>query len=264
MRVVVSLPGMDRVQVRRDVVYKNAGAARLAADVYRPADAADAERAPAVVLLHGGPIAEGLTPKDWGVFRSIGELVAASGLAAVAFNHRFHGPQLLAEAAADVRDLLRHLRENAAGLGVDGERLGLWAFSGGGPFLSTALREGPAQVRAIVAYYALMDLQQRPPGVAPGSPGDLPDELRRAYSPLHHMATGGRRFAPMLLARAGMDHPWLNGTIDRFCAQALDRNAPIEIHNHPKGRHGFDILDDDERSSEILLRTLEFLKSRLR
>jgi hypothetical protein len=33
--------------------------------------------------------------------------------------------------------------------------------------------------------------------------------------------------------------------------------------NHPTGRHGFDILDDDARSREIIARTLDFLKARL-
>ena len=33
--------------------------------------------------------------------------------------------------------------------------------------------------------------------------------------------------------------------------------------NHPAGRHGFDILDDDARSREIVARTFDFLKAHL-
>jgi acetyl esterase/lipase len=262
MRAVLKLPDMDRVTVRRDVAYKTIGGVALQADVYAPPAAAG--RLPAVILIHGGPIAPAMKPKDWGIYDSLGRLVGASGLAAVTFNHRFHGPAMLVEAAGDVRDLLRQVREHAAEYGIDGERLALWAFSGGGPFLSTTLREGPEHVKALVAYYAALDLQQRPPGVAPGSPNDLDDETRKAYSPAYHVATGARRVPPMLIARAGLDNPGLNGGIDRFVARALERNVALELLNHESGRHGFDILDDDERSREVLTRTLEFLKHHLR
>ena len=259
MRAVLRLPGMENVTARRDLVYKTIGEESLAFDLYSPTAAAPR---PLVVLIHGGPVPKGMGPKKMGTFLSIGELVAVSGLAAVAFNHRFHDASMLVEAAGDVRDLLRHVRENAAELGIDADRIALWAFSGGGPFLSSTLKEAPSHVRALVAYYALLDLQVRPPGTEPGSPNDLTDETRQAYSPVHHVANGGC-VPPLLIARAGLDHPWLNGSIDRFVAMALERNAPLDLMNHAAGRHGFDILDDDDRSREILRRTLEFLRGAL-
>jgi acetyl esterase/lipase len=266
MRVVLRVPGMEQVAVRRDVVYKTIGDARLAADVYSPPGAPKDKPLPAVILIHGGPIPASMvpTPKDWGGFQSLGQLLGASGFVAVTFNHRFHGPSMLVEAAGDVRDLIRHVRENAQVYGIDSTRLALWAFSGGGPFLSSALREGPEPVKALVAYYAALDLQERPPGVAPGSANDLTDETRRAYSPVYHVATGGRPVPPIFVARAALDHPFLNASIDRFVAKALERNVAIEVMNHEAGRHGFDILDDVDRSREILERTLQFLRGRLR
>jgi hypothetical protein len=63
--------------------------------------------------------------------------------------------------------------------------------------------------------------------------------------------------------RAGLDHPFLNAGIDRFIQQALATNACIDVLTHPTGRHGFDILDDNPRSREIIARTLEFLRARL-
>ncbi len=265
MRVVLRVPGMEQVAVRRDVVYKTIGDARLAADVYSPPSAAKDKPLPAVILIHGGPIALSMapTPKDWGGFQSLGQLLGASGFAAVTFNHRFHGPPMLVEASGDVRDLIRHVRENARAYGFDANRLALWAFSGGGPFLSSALREAPEPVKALVAYYAAMDLQERPPGVTPGSANDLTDETRRAFSPVYHVATGGRPVPPVFIARAGLDRPGLNAGIDRFVAKALERNVAIEVMNHEAGRHGFDVLDDDDRSREILERTLQFLRRRL-
>jgi hypothetical protein len=70
-------------------------------DVYAPSGSGLTMRLPAVILVHGRPIPSQARPKDWAVFVSYGELLAASGLIAVTFNHRFSdGSQL--EAASDV------------------------------------------------------------------------------------------------------------------------------------------------------------------
>ena len=66
---------------------------------------------------------------------------------------------------------------------------------------------------------------------------------------------------PMLIARAGQDFPGFNGTVDAFVAEALKHNLPLEVLNHPQGRHGFDIVDDDARSREIVARTFAFLRA---
>jgi hypothetical protein len=111
----------------------------------------------------------------------------------------------------------------------------------------------------VVAYYAALDIQQK----APGSNAALSEETRRDLSPLHHVQAQAGRVAPLLVARAGLDHPFLNAGIDRFVTQALASNAALDLMNHPAGRHGFDILDDDARSREIIARTLEFLRARM-
>jgi acetyl esterase/lipase len=256
LRIVHRVPGTDRVRVDRNRPYKTVSGVGLLADVYRPADAA--APCPAVVLIHGGPVPAGSAPKNMGCFVSWGETLAASGLAAVTFNHRFYGGAELLEAARDVEDAVTWVRSQAIDLGIDPTRLALWAFSGGGPFLSLALREGARAPRALVAYYAALDLREKPPG--PASP--VSDEDRLALSPAHHVESG-RPVPPVLVVRAGLDHPFLNATIDRFIAAALAHNAPLEAINHPDGRHGFDILDDDPRSREIAVRTIEFLRTHL-
>jgi acetyl esterase/lipase len=261
--IVYSIPGMDRTSVRRDVVYKTAGGTRthdqtsLLMDVYSPGGS-EKTRLPAVVLIHGGPVPNA-RPKDWGVFMSYGRLLAASGFAAVTFNHGFSGPERLLDAAADVDGAIAHVRANADGLGIDPDRIALWAFSGGGPFLSAAMRDRPPFVRALVAFYAILDLRAKPPGASAA----VTDEMRRDFSPLVHLGAEGTGIAPIFIARAGLDHPLLNGPLDRFVQEALARNLTLEVMNHATGRHGFDILDDDARSREIIARTLDFLKARL-
>ncbi|HKC23293.1 MAG TPA: alpha/beta hydrolase [Thermoanaerobaculia bacterium] len=246
MTIVHRVPGMEDVEIRRDLTYATADGTPLGMDVYRPAEAGGT-RLPAVVLIHGGPIPV-VGAKRMGVFTSYGRLLAASGFVAVTFNHRFLAPERLLDAAADVEAATSYVRGQAGELGVDENRLAFWAFSGGGPLLSLALRGAPSYVRALVAYYAALELI---------------DETRRDLSPIHHLRAEAGRVPPILVARAGLDQPSLNAGIDRFVQEALATNACVDVLNHPAGRHGFDILDDDARSREIIARTVEFLRLRL-
>lgn len=132
-RVVLELPGMDKVLVRRDLVYKSNPELRF--DLYLPAGTASRDPIPLVVLVHGdGPPELLANAKDWGAFESIGRLIAVSGLGAVAFNHRSTELQTkLPEAAQDVDDLVAHARDHHNELHVDPDRLALWVFSMGRP-----------------------------------------------------------------------------------------------------------------------------------
>src|SRR5262245_16043876 len=95
MRAVLKLPGMERVASRRDVPYKTVDGESVLFDLYSPEEPAPR---PAVVMVHGGPIPKGAHAKNMGAFLSIGELIAVSGLAAIAFDHRFWGGPMLVEA----------------------------------------------------------------------------------------------------------------------------------------------------------------------
>ncbi|MDP8982367.1 MAG: alpha/beta hydrolase [Acidobacteriota bacterium] len=222
--------GMEQVVVRR-----NTGPVEF--DLYSPA----ATPAPCVILIHGGPLPPNLltTPKDWGWFQSYGRLLAASGMAAVMFNHRFFGPDKLPEAIADTQDVFRYVRENGETLQIDPERLCLWVFSGGGPIVSPFLRETPDALRCVVTYYA-----------------DL-------HAPAIQLSENSGRLPALLIARAGLDHPKLNESADFFIQQALKKNADLDVLNHASGQHGFDCRDDNARTHDILRRTIEFLHAHL-
>jgi acetyl esterase/lipase len=256
MRVVLRVPGMDATRVRRDLVYRSVAGQPLPMDVYSPAGLPQSR--PAVVLVHGGPIPR-TGAKNMGVFVSYGEILAASGFVAVTFDHRFLSPGRLPDARQDVAEAVRHVRSEAASLAVDPDRLALWVFSGGGPLLAAPLRDRPPWLRALVAYYAVLDLREAPPGVE----DTLGPERRREFSAVEALGDDARTAPPLLVARAGLDNPWLNDGVDRFVQEALAKGATFDLLAHPGGRHGFDILDDDARSRRIIQRTLAFLRDAL-
>lgn len=257
-RIVLDLPGMDKVKALKNLTYKEVPGRDLQADVYLPPNLPEGEVRPGVVFIHGGYLPPNLRtqPKDWGFFISYGQLLATSGFTAITFNHRYYGKDFLETSQADIKDLISYVRDHSQEIGLDGSRIHFWAFSGGGPLISWALRETPAYISSLVLYYALLDIlpQQKE--------REIPEKEQLAFSPVHQLRDLEKGVFPISIVRAGLDRQALNQTIDRFIQTALSKNIAIEISNHASGQHGFDVLDDDERSRQIIQRTIDFIRTR--
>lgn len=257
--VVYSVQGMEKVTVKSNLKYTDADNPNLLMDVYTPPGLAKGERRPAVIFIHGSAGAEARA-KDWGVYVSWGRLAAASGLVGVTFTHRLGYPKpFLIDAESDVRAAVNYVRAHADALGVDGDRLCLAAYSGGGPLLSAAMRERPPYVRCLVSFYAFLDVRQSPMH----TPHEAAETLER-FSPVAQLGGGVDGLAPIFVARAGLDQiPTLNDSIDRFVQAAVKQNASVALYNHPRGVHGFDNQTPDERSREIVRAALDFMRTHL-
>ena len=239
-RIVYRVDDMRNVRVQRDVVYKRDAGTELMMNIYAPTALAEGARAPAVFFVHGGPIpSDFMPPTQWGVFVSYGELAAASGLVAVTFNHRLFALTDYERSQSEVAAAIDYVRHHAAELNVDAGRIALWYFSGGGPLMTPMLRDRPDYVRCILAFYAY---------------------LKPAATHVRSKGAG----LPIFIARAGLDQPMINETIDLFVQEALAGNAMLDVVNHSAGRHGFDILDDDQRSREIIARAVAFAQAHVR
>lgn len=257
--VVYTVPGMDKVEVRRDLVYRTEGAQQMKADVYLPPGGA--ARRPVVVFIHGGVGDDvPLRPKDWGIYQSWGRLAAASGYVAVVFNHRVGFPDpRLATATGDLRALLDFLRTHASEWRADPERVALAAYSAGGPMLAPALRGELPGVRCVLAFYALLEIAD-----SSFHREHLTAEELKRYSPREALLAPGHADLPLFVARGGRDQiPGFNDWMARFLETAIAQNAELTLMIHPTGVHGFDNQNDDERSREIIRATLEFLRLHL-
>ena len=255
--VALTVPGMDRVQVLADRPYGPGDKAHRF-DAYLPERGAGA--APVVLLVHGGVGADvPFRPKDWGIYRSWGRLLAASGYVAIAFNHRLGFPDpMLAEADQDLTAILETVRAQARALGADPSRLALVAFSAGGPLLSRPLRQDLPGVRALAGFYPFLDLRK-----SPLHQKYLKPEAVTAFSPAAQLRTSVARRKPFFLARAGKDAiPDILPGIDSFVAESLAAGTPLTLFNHPEAPHGFD-HDPDPRTREVLLAFLAFLETHL-
>jgi len=230
--VVWVVPGLDRVTVRKDIPFKQAGPLTLGLDLYYPADFGAVEGAgakrPAVVFINGvGDGPRGGRLKDWGIYQSWGRTVAASGWVGVTFSSR--GPST--ESGPDIADLFAFLAKDGARLGIDTSRIAAWVCSAnvtsGLKFLME--RAGRGVIGAVVYY------------------GD--SDLARIRTDL-----------PIYYVRAGLDNPDLNARIDRLWAHALAAGAPWEMVNASESHHAFDALDETEQSRRIVRETLAFYR----
>jgi hypothetical protein len=52
-----------------------------------------------------------------------------------------------------------------------------------------------------------------------------------------------------------------NDGLDRFALTALRKNITVDLANHATGHHAFDVEDNNDRSREIIKRTIEFIKA---
>ena len=258
-RIVLAVDGMDRV-VRRSLRYRVADELQLPMDVYVPPGLGAGARRPAVIFIHGGPMAPDMSPTEWGVYRSYGELAAASGFVGITFKHRLNSLADFGKAAGDVRALIDHVRANASDLHVDPDRLALWGFSGGGALLGVAFQQRTPFVRSVVSYYGILDLRE-PPGS--GVPPAVPEPVASDLSPVSLVARAAGPFPPTLIARAERDNPRINQSVDDFVRGAVAGGVSLDLLTLPGAQHGFDVLDDTPRSREVIQRTLAFLRSTL-
>lgn len=226
-------------------------------DLYYPTDEPEDARLPAVIIVAGypgtmEPRRTPLTYKQIGWTVSMCQLIARSGMAAIAYENR--------EPVADLHALFEHLHEHGSSLNIDPARLGVLAVSGNVPTALTAVMHDARRtpVCAVFGYGCLLDLDDatevadaaRQFGFVNPGTGRTIEDLRRDV--------------PLLITRAGRDQfPAMNASIDRFVRDALRTNLPVTVVNYAGGLHAFDLFDDSRTSRDVVRQTLRFLRQHL-
>jgi tetratricopeptide (TPR) repeat protein len=131
--------------------------------------------------------------------------------------------------AADFRVLVSYLEHHSAEHGIDA--IAVYAGSGN---VSTALPvvQDPAltSIKAAVMYYGTANIEQF------------------------------RLDLPVLYVRAGLDRPPVNESISKLAARAIAQNAPLTLINYAGGHHGFEGVDVNDATRQVIDDTLEFVK----
>ena len=213
-------------------------------DLYLPQAA---QRSPAIVFVHGGPIPAGLrpSPRDWPVYQGYGSLAASRGIAGVTVDHRLYDTGDYPRAAADVAAALEAVRADPR---IDPGRLALWFFSGGGLLLADWLRTPPDWLRCAAASYPLL---------APLPDWNVDPRFRPAQ------AVGEAGTLPIVVTRVGRERPPIAETVEAFTAAARAGQARLEIIDVPHGQHAFDMLDHTDESRQAVEKAFDAVVAHL-
>jgi len=242
--------------VRRTLTYRAADGTMQPMEIYYPSNAASGTLLPAVVMITGYPDAGmlrifGRHAKELGSNVSWAEAMAAAGLAVVTYVN--------VKPYDDAVNVMQHIGERGADLGIDRSRLGLWSNSGNVPNALGLLMDsaGRGISCAALLYGYMLDLNGSTIVKEASRFGFVTPAAGRSMA---EMATQ----VPLVVARAGLDEmPGLNRTIDAFVAQALERNLAITLVNHREGPHAFDAVHDSDETRRIIRQVLMFLASHL-
>jgi len=256
LEVRFPVPG-GMAAVRRDAVFTGSDGEPLTADIYVPADGERGVPMPAVLHVEGYPDPGferivGRRFKDMGSTVSWSRLFAASGLAAIAATNR--------RPVEDFGALLDWIARDGPSIGVDPDRVGLFATSGHGPLALSSIVGHRAWKPAclVLCYPYLLDLDGDDAVASASATFRFANPA--AGSTIDDLATG----VPLLVVRAGRDdQPGLNASLDRFRAAAASRNLPVTVLDHPDGPHAFDLSDDGERTHAVIRQVLAFLQEHL-
>lgn len=255
-RVCLQLEGMSDVIVRRNVLY-GPPERGVCMDLYYPPGHVGADRLPAVIIVAGYPGAmqpkrSTLAYKDFGWTVSMCELLAVSGMVAIAYTN--------IDPVADLRSVAEHIHDNATSLRIDPGRVGVAAVSGNVPTALTAIMRDAGRVPACAAfgYGCLLDLD------GANDVADAALQFGFVNATAGRSVTDLRADVPLLITRAGRDQfPAMNASIDRFVVHALRENLPVTVVNHPEGPHAFDLFDDSAPSRRVIGQTLHFFRQNL-
>ncbi len=243
----------DPCTLEPDVVYARADGEPLRYDLWRVRGASGP--VPAVVVVHGGGWMNGDPSQAFGNARHF----AQHGIATVAISYRLAPKHRFPASLDDVRHGLRHVRANAARLGVDPERLALMGLSAGShlallahvapalpelaPDLPADLRDVSEEVRAVMLHYGPYDLARRsvttgewdPIGALLGPRVDDPAWVGLA-SPHHHAA---HVRAPVLLIHGTADTVVSHRESERMHAGLLAAGKASELLLLEDAPHAF-------------------------
>ena len=226
--VVVPTPPESALRVTRDVVYARGDLGPLKMDLYRPRSSSTGSRPAAVVFVN--IVGErGSRPfRATEIYRSWARLLAAHGIAGVVIDSE------AAHAAENLGQSIEHLRKNGAGLGIDGDRLGVWACSANVtialPYLMTA---APEAVRTAVIYYGSGEVTRIRPDF------------------------------PLLYVMASDDFDGLIANERKLWDRARAEGAPWTTVVGRALPHAFDALDESEASRRLVLQTVDYLAGQL-
>ena len=250
----------------RTVIYKKAPNAAgkeldLSMDIFEPANHKAGDKTPAIVLFYGG----GWSGGDADLFYAHATYLASRGMMAFVPTYRTKNSAKTTpfEAVTDAKSAMRWVRQNAATLGVDPDRIAAAGSSAGGHLAATAaLVTGfdeptedakiSARPNALILYNPVVDLSPQ------GYGNERVGPKWESISPLQHVQPGD---PPTILFHGTADKtvPYANAVA--FEKAMKDAGNQAELVTFRGVGHGFAYRPAKKDANRALRLTDEFLAS---
>lgn len=258
IRAQLKHPLRDAADVTRQTIEvgKRADGSPIEVDLTLPKNPAG-KPLPVAVLVHGGlPDEAKPLPKAWQVYKDWGTALAASGVAAVMYDHTLGVPRRrLDQALAETDAVLSWLAKEGAARNLDLQRVTALSFSAGGLFTPELLSDRrPLRISRAALFYPSV-------GVIPNSPTAAVTDA--ALAERMNLAAAASRIAksgtPLLIIRAGGDElPGLLALLDETTRSLAAADVKFEMINVPGAPHSFDFLTDSADARAAIERALQF------
>lgn len=220
---------MDKVNVKKDIVYKNDNGNELKLDVYYALGNKDISKTPTIILVHGSAPGDNL--KDSSVYTTWGDKIASSGFNAVMFNWRPSGP------LGDVSYLIKYIRENANELKINSENISVIAFSAGVyEGVKEVIEVNTGFIKNVAVYY-----------------GCINSSILTTKTDV--------KLPSFFIAMAALDKIVPPDINDDFISKAEEAGCNVIKMVHSKAGHGFDAFNAyDDETKIIIDKTLKFIE----
>lgn len=264
----------DKPLYPTELVYKNAKGNNMRLDVYRPNDTAAIHKT--IIYIHGGSWISGTKRKiqDFYRYNTIKTLLN-NNIEIISIDYSLIGRQAntLENCIYDCCDAIKYCIENAAYLGIDTARVGLWGSSAGAHLAMMSYIQLPNQenIKFIIDDFGPTDISEMW-SVVPDCLRRLVssvffrmryrdlkrfDILTKAFSPLYY--TQRLAHVPILISHGDKD-PIVNPRQSIWLHDSLPKTSDLFIY--PGLKHGFKTMD----STEIKLytdRVMEFVRKEM-
>lgn len=230
----------------------------LPMNIYYPPDRQADKLLPAVILPNdfqkNGKLSLQLGGLLWIGWEAWGRIIAANGLIAVAYDTLYPN---------DLEAVVTYIQQNSIELGIDGNRLSLFAMSSNTTLAgSFAYQKNREYLKFVVFYYGNPEMLDSP-GLQDCYTGGI--EYGWYCSELPEV-TQLSTDLPILVVRCGLDSKENLADIDYFIQQAEEQGVPLTLIRNDIGDHGFDWLDKStdvtsrEKGISIIKQTIQFMK----
>ncbi|MFN7116593.1 MAG: hypothetical protein ACK4TA_07310 [Saprospiraceae bacterium] len=224
--LVYQSPEMNQVKVQENIIYKTLNDTTRNFDIYYPPgyNIKNNQQLPVVLFMNVGIPAI----PDWNIYKDWAKAMAITGMIAVTYQSYQHS------AMQDADHIITYLRQNAVKLGIDADKIGVWACSANVSIgLPMVMQPDRNYIRCAAFYYGMVN------------------------QPIT------REDIHLQIVKAGADSYNLNQGIDAFVKKAIDEELNLDFIHYLEAPHAFDAFTDTDRSRQVIQQTLAFFKNNL-